>query len=412
MRFFSSFLQCLAVVTLVGGSHAAAQSQLGNCPVFPASNAWNTPISGLPVHPMSERFIYNGGATRNLHPDFSATGGIPFSIVPQTQARVPVKFGGGAAESDPGPYPVPPNPPTEQGTDAHVLVLQQGVCRLYELFGAKPDGKGGWTASSGAIFDLRSNALRPLSWTSADAAGLPILPGLVRYDEVASGEIRHALRLTVPRTRRQYVWPARHFASNSDDPELPPMGQRFRLKASYDISSFAPQVQIILKALQKYGLILADNGSSWFVTGAPDRRWNSDILAQLKRVKGSDLEAVDASSLQGSGDSGSASVPAIAGRVEVPFSRSPDFDLAAGSVQSMTLKGDVADSSLLNISDGQVVTFVICQDATGGKAFTWPRNVKGGMVVGSTPGSCSAQPFIGDGTKLYAVSSGVTNMIP
>jgi hypothetical protein len=209
---------------------------------------------------------------------------------------VPVTFEY-ADESDPGPYPIPPNPPIEGGPDSegdrHILIIDRDNHRLYELFSAYPTEKG-WRAGSGAIFDLDSNALRPAGWTSADAAGLPIFPGLVRYDEVMEkGEIKHALRFTARRTQRGYISPARHFASSSSDPNLPPMGLRVRLKADYDVSGFPRPVQVILTALKKYGLLLADNGGNWFISGAPDPRWDDEALATIKRVKGRDLEVVD-----------------------------------------------------------------------------------------------------------------------
>jgi hypothetical protein len=221
---------------------------------------------------------------------------------------VPIQFAGFgdepdaiADESDPGPYPIPPDAPIEGGPqsdgDRHVLVVQQERCVLYELYKASPNSDGSWNAVSSAFYDLTSNELRPDGWTSADAAGLPILPGLVRYEEVARGAITHALRFTAPRTRRAYVWPARHFASRQDDPALPPMGQRFRLKASVDIAGFTPTNQVILRALKEYGMVLADNGSAWFVTGAPNDSWNNDELHELRRLKGSDFEAVDMSPL-------------------------------------------------------------------------------------------------------------------
>jgi hypothetical protein len=202
-------------------------------------------------------------------------------------------------ESDPGPYPIPPDAPIEGGSqstgDRHVLVLDSGNCILYELFFAYPQPDGTWRAGSGAIFDLRSDALRPAGWTSADAAGLPILPGLVRFDEVASGEIKHALRFTAPQTRKSYIWPARHYASSLTGQQYPSMGQRFRLKADYDISSFSAETRVILAALKKYGMILADNGSSWYISGAPDPRWNNDVLHELGRVTGAAFEAVNES---------------------------------------------------------------------------------------------------------------------
>lgn len=400
----------LAICAFLGCTWCFGQAEIAGCPVFPPNNIWNTPVDHLPVHPRSARYIENNGPERSLHPDFGRSGAIPFNIVPEDQPLVPVRFTAGAAESDPGPYPIPPNPAIEPAADAHLIIVQQGKCKLYELYAAKPLPDGTWEASSGAIFDLRSNLLRPAGWTSADAAGLPILPGLVRYDEVASGEIRHALRLTVPRTRREYVWPARHFASRTSDPDLPPMGQRFRLRKDYDISGFPPEVQVILRALKKYGLILADNGSSWYITGAPDARWNEEALATLKRVRGADLEAVDVSSLMVSPNSAAAGTPLLTGRVAVPFSPTPVFDLSAGTAQSITLTGDVTAATITGLADGQIVSFLICQDSIGGRKFVWPALVRGGMEIGLEPDTCSAQSFVSDGVNLYATSPGVTNM--
>ncbi len=289
--------------------------RLAGCDVFPADNIWNTPVGTLPLDPNSDAYVQTIGADVGLHPDFGsgtwAGGpiGIPYVDVPGDQARVAVSFEY-ADESDPGPYPIPPDAPIEGGPDSdgdrHVLVLDRDACVLYELFYAWPQGDGSWQAGSGAIFDLNSHALRPDGWTSADAAGLPILPGLVRYDEVASGEIRHAIRFTAPQTRRAYVWPARHYASSLTGPEYPPMGQRFRLRADFDISGFAPQVQVILQAFKTYGIILADNGSAWYISGVPDERWDNDVLRELRQVHGADFEAVDVSSLMLDPDSGQA----------------------------------------------------------------------------------------------------------
>lgn len=288
-----------------------------SCPLLPANNIWNTRVDDLPVHPLSSSWVATIGASKSFHPDFGsgewppASGspiGIPYIEV-NGAPKVAVSFGY-ASESDPGPYPIPANAPIEGGPnssgDRHVLVVDRSDCTLYELFDAHPQGDGSWTAGSGAIFDLTSNDLRPSGWTSADAAGLPILPGLVRYDEVAAGEITHAIRFTAPQTRKAFVWPATHFASNLTSAEYPPMGARFRLRADFDISGYHPDVQVILLAMQRYGLILADNGSSWFLSGAPDERWDNDVLRQLKNLQGSDFEAIDVGSLIVSNGSGEA----------------------------------------------------------------------------------------------------------
>jgi len=292
--------------------------QLAGCPVFPADNVWNVPVDALPRDANSDAYVTTIGADAHVHADFGSGTwdggpiGIPYVDVPGTQPKVAVSFEYDD-ESDPGPYPIPPDAPIEggpeSGGDRHVLVLDRDDCLLYELYSAYPQASGDWEAGSGAIFDLNSNALRPEGWTSADAAGLPILPGLARYDEVASGEIRHALRFTAPQTRKAYVWPARHYASPLTGEAYPPMGQRFRLRAGFDISGFEPEVQVILRALKTYGMILADNGSAWFISGVPDERWDNDALHALHGIKGSDFEAVDVSSLMVDRDSGQARWP-------------------------------------------------------------------------------------------------------
>lgn len=268
----------------------------GGCPVLPAGNALNRDISRAPVDPNSASYIAGIGLGGHLHPDFGTNPayGIPYTVVAVHQPKVPIRFTEFAEESDPGPYPVPPGAPVEgagEAGDRHVLVLQRGSCKLYELYAANRAGAG-WDAGSGAVFNLRSNALRPAGGTSADAAGLPIFPLLVRYPEVRSGQIDHALRVTVTRSQRGYIHPANHFASSSSDPSLPPMGLRLRLKASYSLAGFHGQSLIVLRALKRYGLIVADNGSSWYITGAPDRHWNDADLEQIKRVPGADFEAV------------------------------------------------------------------------------------------------------------------------
>lgn len=306
----------LSVLLSLASNHrvSAQGPTLGGCSIFPNDNIWNTPIDTLPVDPNSDAYINTIGPFINPHADFGSGDwppssgnkiGIPFVVVPITQSLVTINISPYGSESDPGPYPVPPDAPIEAGSDSHVLVLRQGECKLYEMFAASPNGDGSWNAQSGAIFDLNSNALRPDGWTSADAAGLPILPGLARFEEVDAGEINHALRFTAPQTRDAYVWPARHEASDSSDPDRPPMGQYFRLKSSFVIdNSFSSQGQVILRALKKYGMILADNGSAWFISGAPDEGWNNDDLADdFDRVTGSDFEAVDVSSLMVDPDS-------------------------------------------------------------------------------------------------------------
>lgn len=271
--------------------------------LFPADNAWNEDISNAPVDPNSDNIIAGIGLTTSLHPDFGtvwngAPNGIPYIVVAGNQTPVPINFTAFGSQSDPGPYPVPPAAPIEGGPngtgDRHVLVIDRDNWKLYEMYRAFPINNGAsWNADSGAVFDLNSNALRPAGWTSADAAGLPIFPGLVRYDEVfEQQEIKHAIRFTAQITRRAYIAPARHWASNNTSVDRPPMGMRVRLKASVDISGYSPAMQVILRALKKYGLILADNGSNWFISGAPDLRWDDDELNTLKNIKGSQFEVV------------------------------------------------------------------------------------------------------------------------
>lgn len=268
---------------------------------FPADNPWNTDIRGAPVDARSSTLIASCGL-RSLHADFGtvwngAPNGIPYVLVRSTQAKVPVTFDYDG-ESDRGPYPIPPSAPIEGGPssagDRHVIVIDVDAWKLYELFDAHlVNGGASWRAGSGAIFDLNSNALRPAGWTSADAAGLPIFPGLVRYDEVAEQRaINHALRFTCPRTRKAYVSPARHYASSDTSSALPPMGMRVRLKANFDTTSFTPNLRVILRAMMQYGMFVADNGSGWYVSGAPDSRWSDDELAGLARVPSSAFEVV------------------------------------------------------------------------------------------------------------------------
>ncbi|MFN8443143.1 MAG: hypothetical protein U0175_20380 [Caldilineaceae bacterium] len=290
-----------------------APPTLENCDVFPSDNIWNATVDTLPLDANSTAYINTIGMNQGFHADFGSglweggPIGIPYMVVASSQPKVAMSFRW-PDESDPGPYPIPTDAPIEGGPqsngDRHVLVLDKDNCILYETYRSFQQQDGSWHADSAAIFDLKSNQLRHDTWTSADAAGLPILPGLVRYDEVASGEIRHAIRFTVPETRNTYVWPARHQASDLTESQYPPMGQRFRLKANYPLASFSPQMRVILQAMKTYGIILADNGSSWYISGAPDERWDNDMLHEIDVLKGSDFEAVDVSSLMVNVDSG------------------------------------------------------------------------------------------------------------
>jgi hypothetical protein len=299
----------LAVVLLaVGGAsaHALPLPQAPACPIFPASNAWNQRVDSLPVAANSAQMIASIGLSTGLHPDFGSglwdggPIGIPFDVVSKTTPRSRVSFDY-ADESDKGPYPIPTTVHIEGGRassgDRHAILVDKSACKLYELYALYPKTGGGWKAGSGAIWNLRSNALRPAGWTSANAAGLPIFPGLARYVEVAAGSIDHALRFTAPCTAPRYVYPARHEASTCHGANLPPMGLRVRLKASVNISGLPYQARIVAEALKRYGMILADNGSPWFISGAPNKGWNNDALHLLDRLTGKDFQVVDTSSL-------------------------------------------------------------------------------------------------------------------
>jgi len=272
--------------------------------MFPINNVWNTDISTLPVDAHSAQWMASMG-TAKLHPDFGAPPyGYPYAIVDNSHPTTSIVFTY-ASESDPGPYPFGPDTPIELGSDRHAFMLNQANCTLYELFDASWNN-GNPAAGSGAIFNLRSNALRPNGWTSADAAGLPMLPALVRWNEVRSGAVHHALRFTGARTDRSYLWPARHQAGAASDPTLPPMGARFRLKASFSISAYSSQAQVILRAMQHYGMVLADNGSNWYFQGTEDPAWPDSLLTELKTIPSSAFEAVDESSLMIDRNSGAA----------------------------------------------------------------------------------------------------------
>jgi hypothetical protein len=291
------------------GAPPGGGAMIGGCPIFPADNAWNRDVSGDPVDPDSTAIIANINANggKMVHPDFGATleYGIPYVVVPQNQATVPMMFDY-ASESDPGPYPIPANAPIEGGSgatgDRHILVVQQGTCLLYETWSSTYVNPG-WKCGSGAKFDLRSNAVRHECWTSADAAGLPVLPGLVRYEEaVTAGVIAHALRFTVSKTRAAYLHPATHYASSLPDAPYPPLGMRVRMKASYDAARFTGASLVVVTALKKYGMLLADNGSNWYISGTSNASFDDNILNQLKTVPGDAFEVVKMDRLYTSAD--------------------------------------------------------------------------------------------------------------
>ena len=369
----------LFALTLTAAAQAPPIGPNG-CTVLPANNIWNTPVDQLPVSPNSSTYVNRIGAGSPLHPDFGSGTynggpiGIPFVTVPGTQTTYTASFLY-ASESDPGPYAIPLNAPIEGGSnstgDRHAISIDINNCILYELFNAFPQASS-WKADSGAIFNLASNALRTATWTSADAAGLPIFPGLVRYDEIAAGEIRHALRFTVPSTQRAYVWPARHYASSITDPTYPPMGVRFRLKASFDISGFSTTNQIILRALKKYGMMIADNGSAWFLSGAPDPSWDNTDLHVLTTITGSAFEVVDVSPLMIDPNSGQALQNGISVTVTPPSA-----SVAVNAQQSF--------SAVVNGTSNQMVTWGV------------NGSVGGNSIVG----------FIDLNTGLYTAPSGV-----
>ena len=307
MKILAAVVSTALAVALLTGSAANALRlpAARHCPVFPANNAWNQRVDKLPVAADSAQLVASIGLDSPVHADFGSGKwdggpiGIPFDVVSKKTHRSHVSFEY-ADESNRVAYPIPRHVHIEGGLhatgDRHAILVDKSNCRLYELYDLRHTSRG-WTAGSGATWSLRSNHLRPAGWTSADAAGLPIFAGLARWDEVKRGAIDHALRFTASETRRAYVYPARHYASSSNDPSLPPMGLRVRLKASVDIASFPPQARVVLRALQRYGMILADNGSPWYVSGAPDRHWSNDQLHTLGRLTGADFEVVDTSSL-------------------------------------------------------------------------------------------------------------------
>ncbi len=302
LRFFACLLYAAALAAQPAVK-TGPNADLGGMRLLPADDEWNRDVSRDAVDPASDAIIASIGRDKGLHEDFGIVwkgqpGGIPYYVVGRDQPGVPIQFGEGREESDPGPYPIPADVMIEGGPaakgDRHVLVFDKDNGKLYELFSAYPvDGGKSWKAYSGAVFDLRSPKPRPQGWTSADAAGLPILPGLARYDEIGGArKLTHALRFTVTKSRRAYVAPATHFASPHRDANLPPMGMRVRLRADYDLSRFTGSARVILEGLKTYGMILADNGGDWFISGAPDERWVHDELVQIRKVKGRDLEVV------------------------------------------------------------------------------------------------------------------------
>jgi hypothetical protein len=307
-RRIASLLALLIPALLIGPGAPAIPPPTTTCSVFPSDNVWHADITKLPVHARSAAWISSmGGTGRHLHPDFGESGeampyGIPYTVVSSSHQKVSVDFQY-ADESDPGPYPFGSDTPIEGGSDRHAIMIDKSTCTLYELYDAQYS-PGGSTAGSGAIWSLRSNKLRPAGWTSADAAGLPIFAGLVRLDEVKAGRVDHAIRVTASSTDRAYLWPARHQAGAARDANLPPMGARFRLKSSFSTAGFRSDTRVILTAMKRYGLIVADNGSDWFFTGTAEHGWSNDMLDELKSIPAGAFQAVDESSLMIDRDSG------------------------------------------------------------------------------------------------------------
>jgi hypothetical protein len=369
-RKLARSISLLLLVGWIAADTPQAQQMIGTCSVLPANNIWNTPVDTLPVLSNSASMVTTIGANTGFHADFGAGTwdggpiGIPFITVPGTQPKYPATFLY-ADESDAGPYAIPLNAPIEGGSnstgDRHAIAVDTDHCILYELYAAFPQSSS-WNADSGAIFDLKSNALRPATWTSGDAAGLPIMPGLVTYEEVLSGEIKHAIRFTVPQSRREYVWPARHYASSLTGTQYPRMGERFRLKASVNISSFPADVQVILRAMKKYGIMLADNGSAWFISGKPDDRWNNDNLHTLGLLLGSNFEAVDATVLRIDPNSGAALQSGVTVTVS-PSSASLRTGRSQTFTATVTGALDTVTWSVNGIAGGDAVVGVI--DANG-----------------------------------------------
>jgi FG-GAP-like repeat/FG-GAP repeat len=373
---------------------ANAQTALSGCPIFGPDNVWNTRVDRLPVHASSAAWIGSIGMNTGLHMDFGtfylgAPIGIPFVTVPGTQPTVPITYGDEAGdESDPGPFPIPPDAPIEggpgapAGDDRHVIVLDRDNCILYELYNSFPIGGGtSWAAYSGAKFNLRSHALRASGDTSADAAGLPILPGLVRYDEVAAGEIRHALRFTADITRNEFIWPARHEASNDNGVNRPPMGARFRLKASKNISGFSPRTRAIAQAMKTYGIILADNGSNWYISGAHDPRWDDDELHQyMDGLKGSDFEAVDTAGMIVNVNSGkAANASPVKGDVNADTRGDLFWRNTTGGLSWWTMTGNViAGSNYYDVPTDWSVRAVADLDGDGKADLVWRNSANGG----------------------------------
>ena len=376
----------------------SAGANVGACNVFPANNVWNMRVDNLPVHPNSANFISNMSPATTLHPDFGtvwdgAPNGIPYTTVTGNQANVPIIFdpNGYSGESDKGPFPIPTDAPVEGGPngtgDRHVLVVDTGHCMLYELYNASPNSNGSWTVWSSAKWDLNSNALRPAGWTSADAAGLPMLPGLVRYDEATAGAINHALRFTVETTQKAYWWPARHYASSNTNTNKPPMGLRVRLKASVDITHYPGTTTLvstanraILTAMKEYGMFVADNGGDWYVSGAPNMSWDDSDLHNLNYYAGSDFEVVDESSWivdPNSGQAGGATATPTKTETKtptVPAGSTPTDAPTSAPTNTLTNTRTKTPTNTSTATKTPTATPIACSSAPVRPTLAAPRN--------------------------------------
>jgi hypothetical protein len=413
-----SFARLALFAALALATPAIASPTIAGCPVFPANNYWNTPVDGLALHASSSTWVNSIGASGRLHPDWgnvlADNYGIPFATVTGSQPEVPITFApeGYADESDPGPFPIPPNAPIEGGNasdgDRHVIVVETSRCMLYELYYAFPVSNGArWSVFSSAKYDLRSNALRPAGWTSADAAGLPIFPGLVRWDEVAAGEIAHAIRFTASAiwgragNAQKYLWPARHASGSSTDASRPPMGARFRLKSSFDISRFDARTQVILRAFKKYGMVLADAGSNWYFQGVSDTRWPDVVFDELKSIAGSNFEAVDTAAMQVNPDSAEAVQAAGAASFNVQglWWRSPAASESGWGI-NLTQQGEVLFATWFTYdTDGSGMWLVMSNGAkTGDNAYA-------GTLYRTTGPPFNASPWLSSGVATTPVGT-------
>jgi Ricin-type beta-trefoil lectin domain len=404
----------IPILAALSGLASAQSPTVGGCPVFPANNIWNTPIDKMPVAANSTAYINSIGASHPLKAEFGTVAGFHYNTVSGNVPTVNVSFVW-PTESDPGPYPIPANVWIEPYADGHAMIVNTTNCTLYEFFTLRKQSDGTWRAGAGAVYPLNSNALRPDTWTSADAAGLPMFPGMYRYEEVLAGHINHAVRFTGPYSRNTHIWPARHNASRLTGSQYPQFGQRFRLKADFDISSFSPHIQVILRAMKTYGLYFADNGLPWDLCGINDPRWNNTELKELSRVVGADLEAVDESSLMVNVNSGQAAVhsPSSSGS-GIPtgwtniISRNSGKCLSVGNSPYATGSGDLIDQ--WTCVGGTNQEFMLTP-VTGGYKITarnsnWKLGVRGGLSALAN-GSLIQQGFYnGTSDQIWIITRG------